>query len=599
MLWPLGLAVVAVWVAVPLVAPRSVVDLLVFAALYSIAGLGVSFLLGRCGIVTLGQGVFYGVGAYSIAFFCARLGLPSLVGILAGVAISAGVALAVGWPVLWLTGYYLALATLSLGVIGSVLFLEWSGLTGGTLGIGGLPAISLLGWELNSPQRFYYFIWPIVLACVWLQRNLSLSRGGLAMRAMRDSAEAASQLGVNTHVLKVQMFILSAVFGSIAGSLFAHYVSFISVHSFGVDRAISFLLLAILGGIHTDWGSVLGAVFITVVPEMLSRFGDIHAVLFAGALIAAVILLPEGFGGAIERVVREKVVARNVAARTGVETGATGTPNRPAGGTVRVVVAGEGATARTGALPLLEVREVSRSFRGLQVLQRINLAVPADTIVGLIGPNGSGKTTLFNIISGFLEPDSGRIRYDGRDITDETVQQRSYARLVRTFQTPKVFHGMSVLENLMVGVYKETQSSVVENMLRLPRSLRELREMRAQAEWACAKFGLTAARDLPAGKLPGGQQRLLELARAYLSRPRLLLLDEPSSGLTSEEIKHLMDLLRSLNAEGITIFLVSHHMNLVSVASEINVLYFGEIIAQGSMNDIQKDPKVREAYLGV
>ena len=287
------------WVVLPFVSTRHVVDLFVFAGLYTIAGLGVAFLLGQCGIVSLAQSVFYGIGAYSVAWFCAQKGLPSPVGIVAGMALSAGIAVIVGWPILRLSGHFLALATLALGIIGQVLFLEWDWLTGGTLGIGGIPRIAPFGFALDTPLRFYFLVWPLAAALIWLHHNLLHSRNGLAMRAMRDAPEAAAVLGVDIHKLKVQMFVLSAMLGSFAGSLFAHYVSFVSVDSFMIDRAINFLLLAVLGGVYTVWGPVLGALFITILPQWLSRLGDIHAFVFAAALTAAVIFLPEGFAGAI------------------------------------------------------------------------------------------------------------------------------------------------------------------------------------------------------------------------------------------------------------------------------------------------------------
>jgi branched-chain amino acid transport system permease protein len=224
--------------------------------------------------------------------------------------VSALLALAVGWPVLRLSGYFLALATLALAIIGHVLFTEWDWLTGGTLGIGGIPSLSLFGFRFDSPQRFYYLIWPVAALVLWLHYNLLHSRAGYAMRAMRDAPTAALVLGVDTHVLKVKIFVLSAVLGALAGSLFAHYVTFVSVDSFGMDRAINFLLLAVLGGAKTIAGTVLGALFITVMPHLLSRLGDAHAVLFAGCLIVAVIFLPEGFGGALQRALRRPAQER-------------------------------------------------------------------------------------------------------------------------------------------------------------------------------------------------------------------------------------------------------------------------------------------------
>ena len=299
--WFCSVLLIAAWAAIPLLAGRSTVGLFVFAALYAIAGLGVAFLLGQCGIVSLAQNVFFGIGAYSTAYGATALGWPALVSMITGMAISGCIAAAVGTPVLKLSGYFLALATLALAIIGHVLFLEWEWLTGGTLGIGGVPPISLFGYPLNTPLRFYYLVWPIVLIVILLHRNLLNSRTGIAMRAMRDAPSAAAVLGVNIARLKEKVFISSALLGSFAGSLFAHYVSFVSVDSFGVDRAINFLLIAVLGGARTIAGPVLGALFVTALPNFLSRLGDVHALLFGVFLIAAVIFLPGGFGGAIER----------------------------------------------------------------------------------------------------------------------------------------------------------------------------------------------------------------------------------------------------------------------------------------------------------
>lgn len=297
----LGAVAFIVWLAVPAIASRSIVDVLVFTALYAIAGLGVSFLLGHCGIVTLAQSVFYGVGAYSAAYCTTQLGWAAPAGFLAGMGISAILAAVVGWPVLRLSGYFLALATLALGIIGHVLFLEWDWLTGGTLGIGGIPHLELFGLMLNTPQRFYYLAWLVLAIVLWLHANLLNSRTGVAMRALRDAPTAAAALGVDNHALKAKVFVLSAVLGSLAGSLFAHYVSFVSADSFGVDRAISFLLLAVLGGARTIIGPVLGALFVTVMPHALSTLGDIHALLFAAGLVVAVIFLPDGLAGLLQR----------------------------------------------------------------------------------------------------------------------------------------------------------------------------------------------------------------------------------------------------------------------------------------------------------
>lgn len=248
---------------------------------------------------------------------------------------------------------------------------------------------------------------------------------------------------------------------------------------------------------------------------------------------------------------------------------------------------------------LLQVAQVSHSFGGLQVLRGVDFGVPAGSLTGLIGPNGAGKSTLFNIISGFLPPQRGTVRFDGRDITRDPVQTRSRVGLVRTFQTPKVFAKLTVRENLMIGCYRHLASGVAGNMLHSRRSRVDMALMQAQAAEAGERFGLSAVMERPAGQVPPGMQRLVELARGCVSRPRLLMLDEPSSGLDSTEIGQLRELLQRLNREGITILLVSHDMHLVDVASRVHVLCFGSIIASGAMAQIKQDERVRQAYLGV
>jgi len=248
---------------------------------------------------------------------------------------------------------------------------------------------------------------------------------------------------------------------------------------------------------------------------------------------------------------------------------------------------------------LLELRSISHSFRGLQVLRNVSLRVEQGAICGLIGPNGAGKSTLFNIASGFLPADACQVGYACADVTRHSVERRSYAGLVRTFQTPQVFAHLTVWENLMAGCYKLTSSGLLGNLVGTPGSRRELAAMRTTAERLCREFKLDAVRDVLAGKLPGGMQRLLELARACVGAPRLLCLDEPSAGLNSQEVAQLVQALQRLQQNGMTILLVSHDMDLVTVASVIHVLCFGEIIAAGSFAEVRADARVREAYLGV
>lgn len=288
----------------PWLLERHGIDLLVFAGLYTIAGLGVGLLLGQCGIVNLAQALFYGIGAYASAYSTVMLGWPAFVGILLGIAVSVCIALLIGIPLLRLQGFFLALATLAAGTIGTIFFFEWDWLTGGTLGIGGMPALAVGTFEFNTPLRFYYLVWTVVVALLLLASNLVEGRPGLAMRAMRDSAPAAEVMTVDIRLMRTRIFMLSAALGALAGSLFAHYSTYVSVESFTVQRSIVFLLIPVIAGARSIWGIIPGALFVTILPELLAGFGDAHQMLFGILLVLVVTLVPDGLVGVPARLFR-------------------------------------------------------------------------------------------------------------------------------------------------------------------------------------------------------------------------------------------------------------------------------------------------------
>lgn len=248
---------------------------------------------------------------------------------------------------------------------------------------------------------------------------------------------------------------------------------------------------------------------------------------------------------------------------------------------------------------LLSVQALSHRFGGLKVLRSVSFVVPRGRITGLIGPNGAGKSTLFNIVSGFLPAQDGIILYEGADIARWSVRRRVRAGLIRTFQTPRMFGHLTVRENLMTAAWSSTRSGFLQGLVMSPASRRDVAQMAQMADAACERFELQSIWSSRAGDLTAGRQRLVELARAAVASPRLLCLDEPSSGLNVEEVEALRTALARLNADGVSILLVSHDMALMSVAASVHVLCFGEIIASGAFGAVKEDARVREAYLGV
>jgi branched-chain amino acid transport system ATP-binding protein len=250
-------------------------------------------------------------------------------------------------------------------------------------------------------------------------------------------------------------------------------------------------------------------------------------------------------------------------------------------------------------MPALEAAGLRKTFGGLHAVDAVSFTASAGALTALIGPNGAGKTTLFNLITNLLEPDAGEVRFYGRTLAGLPPHEIAKLGLLRTFQTARVFPGMTVLENVLVGAHGLVRTHPLGQMAWLARSRREEREMTARADALLEVVGLALYREIPATSLPMGAQKLVELCRALMARPRLLLLDEPAAGLNDAETAELAAMLLALRDGGITILLVEHNMSLVmAVADRVVVLDLGRIIAEGAPQDIQRDPNVRAAYLG-
>ena len=257
-------------------------------------------------------------------------------------------------------------------------------------------------------------------------------------------------------------------------------------------------------------------------------------------------------------------------------------------------------TAEPPTTRLLEVRGLSKSFRGLRALEEYSLDLPALTIHGVIGPNGAGKTTLFHLLSGFLRPSQGTIGFNGQDITGAPAYRVARLGIGRTFQNIRLFGDLSVIDNVMVGMRRDERTSVLGTLLSTPAFRRREAELADEAMGLLEIFGLGGARDRPARSLPYGDQRRLEIARAVGLKPRVLLLDEPNAGMNPIETRELLQLIRWLRDEmAITIILVAHDIPLVmGLCERIQVLNYGRLIAEGDPASVRANPDVISAYLG-
>jgi len=344
---------------------------------------------------------------------------------------------------------------------------------------------------------------------------------------------------------------------------------------FGMLVSAQALTVAMFGGVGTVWGPVIGAVVLIPLEEILRvQFGSvvpgIQGVVYGVAIVVVILSAPEGVYWKVADLWRRR---RPVAV---LQTG-------------EAAVAYAAATARTVPLPadgkiLLEVTGVSKAFGGLRAVQDVSFTVRQGEILGVIGPNGAGKTTLFNILNGFVRPNSGTVRLDGRSIMHQRPNQVCRAGVGRTFQVVRPFARMSVANNVMIGATVHSGTHA---------------DARARTTAAIAQVGLTDVAQRRAGTLSNVQLRLMELARALAGQPALLLLDETFAGLGSDEVEHLLGIIRRLSEGGMTIVIIEHTLHaMVRLVDRFVVLDHGAVLAEGLPEAITQNSAVIEAYLG-
>ncbi|MDE2516251.1 MAG: branched-chain amino acid ABC transporter ATP-binding protein/permease [Rhodospirillales bacterium] len=533
------------------------------AVTYAIGVAGLVVVLGYCGQISLTQAGFFGMGAYVLAILTVHQGVPFFLAALAAMAICGLFGLLLGFASLRLGGHYLAMVTISFQVILTLVLTNWIGLTGGPDGVSGIPRPALLA----GTHLYLGFCLVMLVLTVFYTWRLKTGRLGRAMQAVRDNELAAGTCGINIFRTKVISFGISAVLGGLGGALFAGAFSYVSPDQFTFDESIVMLTMALLGGVQSPFGAVLGTFTLIILPEWLRFLKQAYLAVYGAAVILIMIFMPEGvWGWASVRFGRMP-----------------GTP-------------GEGAVAplplfavqqSEDAAPVLQVTDLAMHFGGVKALDGVSFTVRRGAAHALIGPNGSGKTTFLNVISGLYRATSGSVRLGNATLDGLAAHERTRLGMTRTYQNIRVFRGMSVLENVMIGAERPGNDA------------RTAPEVMARALAALDFVGLRAEAMQPVGALPYGHQRYVEIARALAGSPDLLLLDEPAAGLNSTEKQELSQLLCRLKGHGLTILVIEHDMKLIeAVADHITVLNFGKCIADDTPRAVLSHPDVIAAYLG-
>jgi len=563
-----------VYVVIALLIGNSYYQLIMtIVPIWAVMGLSWNLLSGYSGLISFGHAAFFGLGAYLVALCLSVWNLsPWFTIVLA--TITGGISgLLVGFPTFRLRGHYFALAMLAYPLALLYIF-EWLGYQEVALPMNREAPLAYMQFE---NQFFYVLIAVILLMLVMaITSMLSHSRFGLSLLAIKLDEDAAEAAGINTLYWKLVAIAVSGAIAGAAGGFYAVVLLIVTpLAVFGMLVSAQALIFAMFGGVGTLWGPVLGAFILVPLSEILyaryaADFPGIQGVIYGVAIIAVVLFAPEGILWKLRSLLNSE-------------------QGRLLGSSASVASADsneEILACRDSDfdLDIMAVANLSKAYGGLKPANDLSFNVKKGELLGIIGPNGAGKTTLFNLLNGFVKPDSGSVIFQGQSLLKKRPSKICAMGMARTFQVAKPFAHLSILDNVILGAYVHSKNKD---------------EARRYASAAIKLVGLLDKSAEPASNLTSFELRLMELARALASRPSLVLVDEILAGLDPAAMANVLDVLRKVQVLGITIVIIEHSMQaMVQLVDRFIVLDYGALLAEGSPDEIVRDERVIEAYLG-
>jgi branched-chain amino acid transport system permease protein len=601
-------------------------------------------LTGWVGQISLAQASFVGISALVTGLVVRGWGIGFPANLALSAAVAGVAAVVLGMAALRVRGLYLAVATLIFAwMVDSFLVPgPWLGADGGSSTIdaqhlgnpGGFPFV-----DLSDRRALLVVMVAVLVLVVFTLANLRDTRAGRAFFAVRGSEVAAVSLGIDVVRYKLIAFAVAGVVAGIAGNLLMVEQRTVVPAQFVVTVSLEYLAIAVVGGLGSLGGAVAAGAVFAGLHELFFRVSALAGwldVVSAGLLAAVLLLYPGGLAALPDALrgrwdpvsTRLKAVAEQVrsavprvprplrtqpadtdwlAAQQRQQPAPARAQGSPASPTVPALTLalpasdsnGEPQRTREQRDIVLDARNVTVRFGGLTAVDDASIEVRDGEVVGLIGPNGAGKTTLFNAVLGLNQPASGRVLLHGADVTGMAPHLRARAGVARTFQVLQLFRELTVFDNVLVATHLHNHAGLLSNLLAMPTTLHAERRLRERVGVVLQLLRLDAVAGRPVQGLPFGTLRMVELARALVTGARLVMLDEPASGLNEQETDRLTEVLRGVRALGVSVLLIEHDVRMVAgVSDHVYMLDQGRMCADGPPDAVQRDPRVVAAYLG-